>query len=137
MSNMQTFESAESHYPFEKQMRNIINFKKGEYWYGSLVMDAVIFGLAIYFIYQKRVQRFEWTIIVCMFSKYTLYALQQKLQTNTDNSYYRMMILQYVSSTLGPICHWFYASQYLKTCFLVRGIVERAFLLFQKHKTIL
>ena len=38
---------------------------------------------------------------------------------------------------LGPIYHWTYASQYLKTCLLTRGILKRAILLFQRNKTVI
>ena len=47
--------------------------------------------------------------------------------------YYALNSLYY---TLDPTCHLIYASQYLKTCFLTRGIVERAVLIFHRHKTI-
>ena len=39
-------------------------------------------------------------------------------------------------SSLGPICHWIYASQYIKTSFLTKGIVKRAILLFQRNKAV-
>ena len=38
---------------------------------------------------------------------------------------------------LGPFCHWIYASQYLKTCFLTSGIVNKALLLLARHKTVI
>ena len=41
-------------------------------------MDIVILGLAKYLIKIKRYKRFEWTIIVLMFSKHTLKALYEE-----------------------------------------------------------
>ena len=37
--------------------------------------------------------------------------------------------------TLGPICHWIYASQYTKAYWLTQGIIKKACLLcYQHHK---
>ena len=33
--------------------------------------------------------------------------------------------------------HWTYASQYLQTCFLSSGIVKRAVLLLERHRTVI
>ena len=44
-----------------------------ENFYGSLVIETIILALAIYFITIKRWQRFEWTILLCMFIKYSFY----------------------------------------------------------------
>ena len=38
---------------------------------------------------------------------------------------------------LSPICHWVYASQYVKTCFLALGMVKKARLLLARHLTII
>ena len=55
-------------------VHKIINFWMIEQWYGSLVMDFLILAFAVYFIINKKWKRFEWTILSCMFVKYTLYA---------------------------------------------------------------
>ena len=41
------------------------------------------------------------------------------------------------TTSLSLTYHWIYASQYLKTRFLTSGIVNRAVLLFQRHKTVI
>ena len=50
------------------------DFRDKELLYGSLVMDAVIMTVAVYFVVIKSCKRFEWTILSCMFLKYALYA---------------------------------------------------------------
>ena len=52
----------------------IREFKIQEKWYVSLVMEILILTLATYLITKKRLQRFEWTIVVCMLLKYALFA---------------------------------------------------------------
>ena len=76
-----------------------------------------------------------------MFLKYALYAFQTtdaftKWYTNDD---YTVIFSMYKSLyyMLGPIYHWTYASQYLKTCLLTRGILKKAILLFQRNKTVI
>ena len=48
-----------------------------------------------------------------------------------------MYAYESILNTLGPISHWIYASQYLKTSFLTEGIAKRAILLVRKNKTVL
>ena len=50
------------------------HFRDEELLYGSLVMDAVIITIAVYFIFIKSCKRFEWTILLCMFVKFSLQA---------------------------------------------------------------
>ena len=91
-------------------------------------MDALILALAIYFIIIGRWQRFEWTIVLCMFLKYALYAFMAS-EAYMEYIKYDSVIYAVIASlnwTLGPICHLIYASQYLKTCFLTNGILKRA-----------
>ena len=40
-------------------------------------------------------------------------------------------------SIFGPICHLTYASQYMKTCYLTPGIVKKALLLLERHRTVI
>ena len=47
------------------------------------------------------------------------------------------IIVNAVMYTVGPICHWIYASQYIKTCFLTQGIVKKAVLLLERHRTVI
>ena len=95
-------------------------------------MLAIILCLAIYIISIKRWSRFEWTIIVCMIIKYTLYvAATDAIELGKGTVLLVMFASLY--SSLGPICHLIYASQYIKTCFLIKGIVKRAILLFQRN----
>ena len=39
-------------------------------------MCTVIVALAVKLLRNKRLSRFEWTIIICMFLKYSLYAVR-------------------------------------------------------------
>ena len=97
---------------YDKRFVKVEHFYEKEVLYGSIVMDVLIFALAMYFIAIKRWKRFEWTIVACMFIKYALYVFQ-----TTDAwgewifPHYKLDILFYsLEYTLGPICHWIYAS---------------------------
>ena len=106
-------------------------------------MDALIIALAVYFIKIKRYQWFEWAIIVCLFMKYALYALyalypeDEFTQLVGGPKSALFIILVSLIFTLGPISHMIYTSQYVKTCFLVRGMEKKAVLLFERHKTVI
>ena len=100
-------------------------------------MDSIVLAFAIYLIRIKRWQRFEWTIIVCMFLRHAMNAFHvtNKFEESFEFETSSYILWFSISATLGPIYHWIYASQYLKTSFLTRGIVKKAILLFQRHKT--
>ena len=66
-----------------------------------------------------------------MTAKYTLYALVQYESVDewiADRPLISSMILVCWNS-LGPMSHWIYASQYMKTCFLTKSIVKKALLI--------
>ena len=74
-----------------------------------------------------------------MFLKYAVFAFittDAHLELIPIGSTRSILVYTFYFS-LGPICHWTYASQYLKTCFLTKGIVKRAVLLFQRHKAVI
>ena len=123
--------SEDDHY--EKPDKKLNKIFYWENLYGSLVMCTVIIALAVRLIRIKKFSRFEWTIIICMLLKYSMYALGSNFVffewLMTNKMLFTVFLTLYF--TLGPICHWTYASQYLKTCFLTRGIVKRAILLYQ------
>ena len=99
--------------------------------YTLIPMLLVIVPLMVYLIINHRFERFEWTILVLMTLKNimnTLNTIDYINERLSDSAlaiqYHTFYIMWYtVSDTLGPICHWIYASQYLKTCFLASGIV--------------
>ena len=84
--------------------------------YVPLAMDVIILVLAVYLISIKRRERFEWTIVVCMFFKYAVYALfSAKIFAGTDLSHKSfaslgLLIVLVFSETFGPLIHWIYAS---------------------------
>ena len=92
----------------------------------------MILVLAVKLLRNKRLSRFEWTIIVCMFLKYTLYAMNSIVVVAEwiTSNYKIWIVFATLFLTLEPIYHWTYASKYIKTCLLTRGIVNRAVLLF-------
>lgn len=71
-----------------------------------------------------------------MLIKYALYAIQfnslfeEKFDKN--ESFFIMTARLYF--TLGTICHWAYASQYLKTCILLPNMVSKARLLLERYQ---
>ena len=74
-----------------------------------------------------------------MTAKYTLYALVQYGSVDhlmEEKPMISSMILVCWNS-LGPMCHWIYASQYMKTCVLIPGLVNRAQLLLARHITVI
>lgn len=69
---------------------------------------------------------------------YTDYIYERLLDSFEDSQYHIFYIMwNTLRNTLGPICHWIYASQYLKTCFLTSGIVEKAVLIHERHQTVI
>ena len=74
-----------------------------------------------------------------MFLKYAVFAFitTDAYREIIPNASTRSILIYTLYFSLGPICHWTYASQYLKTCFLTKGIVKRAILLFQRHKAVI
>ena len=90
---------------------SIWNFEE---YYGCFVMDIVILAIAIYAIFRKRWQRFEVTIILCMFLKYALYTIGNTEMYSNFANYGPNWRLLYACKTLmgalGPITHWIYAS---------------------------
>ena len=133
---MNSFKEEED--PYADNYGKVVDITYAEAWYGSFVMGALILGMAVYFIKIKRWQRFEWTIILCMFLKYAMNPISTTNAYNEwmETSKMHVLVIRSVWPCLGPIYHWIYASQYLKTCLLTRGILRRAILLFKRNKTI-
>ena len=107
--------------------------------YGSIPLLLVLTALTIYFIKIKRWQRFELTILVLMFLKYILAAFTEVFHEREGIFKNNQVVMIYVTFklTLGPICHWIYASQYTKTFWLTSGIIKKACLLCYKHHKLL
>ena len=83
-------------------------------------MMVLAVALTVYFFKIKRRQRFEITILVCIFVKYTCYMLNQDkriLKLENNSAFY--VPFYTFATTLGPISHWIFSSQYIKTCFLI------------------
>ena len=86
------------------------------------------------------------TILVFMMLKYLTCALSaiywkyvygdDEISKFFQNDYVSLIWMD-LYLTLGPIYHWIYASQYLKTCFLTSGIVSNARLLLERHRAVI
>ena len=48
-------------------------------------------------------------------------------------NFYFVIFYETLKATLGPTCHWIYASQYTKTLWLTSGIIKKACLVSYKH----
>ena len=112
MNILQVVMAASVEEEYEQKIFKVKSILSFEARYGSLVMDSVILGLAVYFISIKRWQRFEWTMLLCMFVKYAMYGI-----TTTDvyqewSSSGSVLTIVFWSFywTLGPVCNWIYAS---------------------------
>ena len=70
MISLQAFASESKLDEYRRKIGKVNKVSEIEQWYGSLTMDVIILGLAIYFLVRKRWQRFEMTILVCMFFKH-------------------------------------------------------------------
>ena len=112
MNILQVVMAASVEEEYEQKIFKVKSILSFEARYGSLVMDSVILGLAVYFISIKRWQRFEWTIVAFMFIKYAQFAF---LETQARLEYIEKGSTQFIvyitfMIVLGPICHWIYAS---------------------------
>ena len=99
--------------------RKLQSFESVEQWYGSLLMGAVIICFAVYLIFIKRWNRFEWTIVLCMFMKYALFAFGEtdafksydtRILSSKDSFPLFYEVYWSLWWTLDCVCHWIYAS---------------------------
>ena len=102
----------------------------------------MVFVLILFTIYNRKIihkQRFEVIILVCMFLVFPLNAIAEikvfMKRIKQNEALYISFLTIY--KTVGPILHWIYASQYMKTCFLISGMVQKARLLFERHRTVI
>ena len=102
--------------------------------YGSIPVLLILVALTIYTIKIKRFKRFEASILVLMFLKYIIHAFfVVAAESGLFTNHYIFFVYLSLRLTLGPICHWIYASQYSKTFWLTKGIIKEACLLSYKH----
>ena len=108
---------------------------------GSLIMLLFILILTIYILRTKHVQCFAITILICMFLKYSIYALSTGLsiyyQTWKEKNKVFVVLFFTLYFSLGSICHLTYAAQYLKTYYLTPGIIQKAHLLLERYRTVI
>ena len=80
--------------------------------YGSIPMLLLLLILACYFIKNKRFKRFEMTILISMFLKYALGAIEYIDATSKliEKSETLIVISNALYWALSPIYHWIYAS---------------------------
>ena len=99
--------------------------------------------LVVFLIYVCRLdsifnrQRFELTILFLMIYRYSIMMLfpETDIFNYGGRTLYKVAIFS--SWAVDHVCHWSYASQYLKTCFLVPDVVNKAYLLLAKHLTVI
>ena len=123
---------------YEQEVNIMFNYTQNFDIYGSLIPLTALFAFLVYFLFRGRRQRFEVTIILAMSVKYTIHmilAIIMKRQIDIDKK--TSVLLLSLENAAGPIAHWTYASQYMKTCILIPGLIRKAGLLFESHsKTI-
>ena len=92
----------------------------------------VLVFFAVYFIaIRERRQRFEVTIALVIFIKYVAIMVLAILMRNwIDIPDQLLIVWGAIIEASGPIANWTYASQYIKTCILIPGLVSKAKLLF-------
>ena len=79
------------------------------------------------------------TIVLIIFTKYAVSAISfnkavMVWENSDENEDIMLPLLMIVLTwTLSPASHIVYASLYLKTCILIRGIVKKAVLLFERN----
>ena len=102
----------------------------------------MVASIVVFLIKHQRKKPFEWTIVVLMTCKYIIYNLssfeviKERVEHSPDKEVQYIMWWT-IKKTLGPICRWIYVSQYLKTCYLTSGIVNKALLLLKRHQTVI
>ena len=62
---------------YEKKKDIVISIYNAEQWYGSIFMMVLVVAFAAYCIKNRNTQRFELTILVLLFLKYFVAALNQ------------------------------------------------------------
>ena len=102
----------------------------------SIVMLLILLSFLIYLLRLEPIcnrQRFELTILLSMIYRYTVLMILHDTGVffTSEETIEKFMIFS--SWVADYFCHWVYASQYLKTCFLVPDLVNKAYLLLSKH----
>ena len=97
-------------------------------------MLLVLCALLGYTIKRRKIRRFTMTILLSMFCKYTVWVYYYLFVDTLQSHKLVSAFLITLASISGPISHWAYASQYMKTCMLIPGLTSRARLLMEKHK---
>ena len=119
---------------YQNKVNTLYSFKQTFDIYGSLVLLTALLAFLVYFLFRGRRQRFEVTIILVMSIKYAIVMANAILgKRSADLTKQTQVILLSIQNAAGPIAHWTYASQYMKTCILVPGLVSKAKLLFERH----
>ena len=130
LRNNQSFDSPD----YQKESQNVAEIQTNFNLYGSIIPLLALFVSMGYLIYHQHKERFQITIVAVMTLKYTLHIVRQVMSLNQIQGTNAVQVLLYsLDVSTGPISHWIYASQYMKTCCLVPGLVKRARLLLQRH----
>ena len=139
MQSLIQFFGSTSEEEYKKKYEKAQVIDEGLILYGSILVLLLLLTVAVYFVKNGRNNRFEWTILFFIFLKYTIYILllldvvrEEIIKSDTFT-----FVLGSLSYTSGPIMHWIYVSQYIKTCCLSTGIVKRAYLLLMRHRTVI
>ena len=102
---------------------------------GGIIM-LILFGIfAGFLIKHKRWKYFEVTILISM----TLFYLDKVSLRSFGDKIYQSLLAATITNILQDvtclIAHWAYASQYMKTCMLLPGLLNKARLLLERHQT--
>lgn len=91
--------------------------------------------LTIYVIKLERFKRFELTILIAIFLKYSDTIFIHFFSDYIMSSNLRIFVIYTLYYVVNPVHHWAFASQYIKTCLILPGLVQRARLLLERHLT--
>ena len=96
----------------------------------------ILFGLfACFLIKNKRGKYFEVMILISM----TLFYLNKVALRAFGDKIYESILAATITNVFQDvsclIAHWAYASQYMKTCMLLPGLLNKARLLLERHQT--
>ena len=100
--------------------------------YGGILQLFILFAFFLYLIKLQRGERFEVTILISMATKNATFVVLAMYDGIYENDFIYLIVVSLFWSA-GPIAHWTYASQYIKTCVLIPGLVDKVKLLMERH----
>ena len=69
------------------------------------------------------------------FTSFAVYLYKIKRKNCFEMSIVTLLIIKIVTIVIGPVIQFLFATQYIKTCIVVPGLVKKAEHILDKHQT--